>query len=98
MLGLGHGGLVALFDQVGDLLAHLAVGLLRLGCLAARLFGREARLELGLHVARELALGHDGRIGVGFEGEGRVIGGVGLVFRMEVLSSSRKDGGVWGFG
>lgn len=102
LLGLRHGCLVALLDQVRDLLAHLAVGLLRLGGLAPRLLGREARLELGLHVARELALGHfGGEVGWGEGGGARLSGrekgrrGSGSMFRVGGVVSTM---GGWGCG
>lgn len=107
LLGLRHGRLVALFDQVGNLLAHLAVGLLSFGGLAPRLLGREAGLELGLHVARELALGHVGlagwlaggcRLWEGGRGEGGVCWcfGRGDLFETKVFRSEEKRR--WGDG
>ena len=66
LLGEQHLGLLvglcrlALFEQVLDLLLEDGVLLGRLLRLAPRLLGVEARLELDLHVARELAVRHCG--------------------------------------
>lgn len=92
LLGQQHLGLLvrllrlALFQQVLDLLLEDGVLLGGLLGLAPGLFGLEARLELDLHVAGELAVGHCGwrrfRIVVKIFGETemkRLAGNEGLV-------------------